>query len=316
MMNKFSLTVSAVLILAGLATAQDRVKIETGQTWTQVEPGRIALPKEPGTMGLMQTWERLPEGRVAMFSADMAGGGEVVKNAPYTATVVTESTQKLADGNRIVNKSSAFVARDSQGRTRREQTFDRLGALNLEGNKVVFISDPTSRTDYVVDPGEKQARIVKRDNMKIFVMDGADNAKHETAGTIEMRSFRKERLKEVDNQAATETSKQVKHEALGTQVIEGVNAEGTRETVTIAAGQIGNDRPIDIVSENWYSADLHTVVMRKHSDPRFGETTFRLTDINRAEPDPSLFQVPAGFKTSTTAEPVMRALPRQKLPRD
>ena len=85
-------------------------------------------------------------------------------------------------------------------------------------------------------------------------------------------------------------------EPLGKQVVEGVNAEGTREVSTIAAGSIGNDRPIQISTESWYSADLQMNVMTKHSDPRTGDETFRLTNINRAEPAAYLFQLPAGYQ--------------------
>ena len=78
--------------------------------------------------------------------------------------------------------------------------------------------------------------------------------------------------------------------------MEGVQAEGTRTTMTIPAGQMGNDAPIQVVSERWYSADLQTVVMSRHSDPRVGETVYRLTNVSRAEPAPSLFQAPADYK--------------------
>jgi hypothetical protein len=84
-------------------------------------------------------------------------------------------------------------------------------------------------------------------------------------------------------------------EQLGKQTIEGVEAEGTRTTVTIPAGEIGNERPIEIVSERWYSPELQLVVMTRHSDPRFGETTYKLTNINRAEPAKSLFEVPSDY---------------------
>jgi hypothetical protein len=88
---------------------------------------------------------------------------------------------------------------------------------------------------------------------------------------------------------------EVNQEQLGTQTIEGVAAEGTRVTFTIPAGKIGNDRPIVTVNERWYSQELQTVVMSKNSDPRMGETTYRLTNIDRSEPDPSLFQVPPDY---------------------
>ena len=84
-------------------------------------------------------------------------------------------------------------------------------------------------------------------------------------------------------------------ENLGKQTIEGVVAEGTRTTTTIPAGQIGNERPIEIVSERWYSPDLQTIVLSKHRDPRMGESTYKLTNIRRTEPDKSLFEVPASY---------------------
>ncbi len=83
--------------------------------------------------------------------------------------------------------------------------------------------------------------------------------------------------------------------------VEGVEAEGKRITHTIPAGEIGNDRPIEIVSESWYSSELQVLVMTRHSDPRRGETTYRLTNINRAEPDRSLFEVPADYTVRDTS---------------
>jgi len=84
-------------------------------------------------------------------------------------------------------------------------------------------------------------------------------------------------------------------EDLGTQTIAGVTAQGTRFTRTIPAGQIGNEKLISIVHERWYSNDLQTVVMSKRSDPWSGETTYTLTNINRTEPDASLFTVPSDY---------------------
>jgi hypothetical protein len=97
-------------------------------------------------------------------------------------------------------------------------------------------------------------------------------------------------------------------------LVEGVEAEGTRTTVTIPAGAMGNERPLLIVSERWYSAELQTVVMTKHSDPRFGDTTYRLTNISRSEPDHSLFELPADYKVTegrAGLERMMMTMPRK-----
>jgi hypothetical protein len=87
----------------------------------------------------------------------------------------------------------------------------------------------------------------------------------------------------------------VNKEDLGTQVVEGVAATGTRITTTIPAGTIGNEQPIVIVSEQWFSPELKVLVMTKHNDPRTGETTYRVTNIVQAEPARSLFEVPADY---------------------
>ena len=92
-------------------------------------------------------------------------------------------------------------------------------------------------------------------------------------------------------------------EALGKQNIEGVEAEGTRSTVTIPAGKIGNVLPIDIVSERWYSTELQVIVMTRHVDPRFGENSYKLTNISRSEPARELFEVPAGYTVKETPTP-------------
>jgi hypothetical protein len=86
--------------------------------------------------------------------------------------------------------------------------------------------------------------------------------------------------------------------------MEGVAVEGKRVTRTIPAGQIGNTQPIEITSEVWISPDLQVTVMSKHSDPRFGETTYQLTGIQRAEPDHSLFEIPPGYAVKSMPGPM------------
>jgi hypothetical protein len=93
----------------------------------------------------------------------------------------------------------------------------------------------------------------------------------------------------------------VRTESLGRQTIEGVQADGTRTTMTIPAGQVGNEQPIQVVTETWYSSDLQMVVMRKHSDPRGGETSTRMTNVSRAEPPRTLFDVPVDYKVTDRA---------------
>ncbi|MFN0085717.1 MAG: energy transducer TonB [Blastocatellia bacterium] len=84
-------------------------------------------------------------------------------------------------------------------------------------------------------------------------------------------------------------------EELGNQTIEGVVCEGKRVTTTLPAGAIGNENPIQTIRESWYSPELKMSIMTRQTDPRFGETTYRVTNINRAEPEASLFTVPSDY---------------------
>ncbi len=78
-------------------------------------------------------------------------------------------------------------------------------------------------------------------------------------------------------------------------MMEGVNAEGVRVTTTIEQGAIGNDRPIQSITERWYSQELQTNVMTKRTDPRNGEEVVKLTNVHRGEPSPVLFELPPGY---------------------
>jgi hypothetical protein len=220
-------------------------------------------------------------------------GGEFVKGAPYTATAITETTQVLADGNRIVNKSSAFLARDGEGRTRREETMSNAGPLPLNPMKMVFISDPTTSSEYLLNMMEKTADIMKPETTKIT--------------TLEQRTAMDSKLK-AEKVARPQELGEIKRESLGTEVIEGLSCDHLLATQTIPAGTIGNEQPLVITSETWAAPELHLLVMRKHKDPRFGETSYRLTNISRGDPDPSLFQVPGDFKILDKLPPLRSPL--------
>jgi hypothetical protein len=309
-------------MLSTLAFAQ-----ELAQT-TIVRHGVIAGGEDVGP----QTFEYMA---TQSFSFD----GAVVKNAPYSAEAVTETTQRLADGNRIVRKTNATMYRDSEGRTRREEALGAIGpwASNGEPPQSVFINDPVSKTNLVLDTKNKTVHKMPAPNaMMTQVLGGAQKnlaeAKARYTGNHPDVIAGQTKVVEIERQiqstnedgpAAAEakmkaemvmthmqpgmagmvlssgSEKNAQKESLGTQMVEGVQAEGTRTTITIPAGSIGNDLPIQIVSERWYSPELKTVVMTKHSDPRMGDTVYHLTNINRNEPAPSLFQAPPDYTTAS-----------------
>ena len=88
----------------------------------------------------------------------------------------------------------------------------------------------------------------------------------------------------------------IRSEDLGEKVLEGVKVKGERLTAIFPAGSVGNERPLEASLETWYSPDLHLFLYRKRIDPRFGEVLYRLTKIQRIEPDASLFRIPHGYK--------------------
>jgi len=278
----------------------------------------------------------------SFVSSEFAFDGKPIKGSPYSAEAVTETTQILGDGNRIVNRSTASLYRDSEGRTRREQTLKSIGgvAAGAQPLQTIMISDPVAGFSYSLDPGTRTAR---KSPMGNFIFQRAIPAPPgATAGTGGVNF--------VYNNSGSETvsarsgggaggavtalpsstapgiswtaqsgggggysittrdgrAENLNKEDLGTLTIEGVPATGSRVTITIPAGQIGNERPIEIVDERWYSKDLQAFVMTKHSDPRSGETVYRLTDISRTEPDRSLFQVPADYEVKEPTLPPAR----------
>jgi hypothetical protein len=306
-MNRIAILLTGAILLAGSASAQESTQREKVRSFTLTQEGPMSVM--PPTFNMMFQRDRMPEGEISFFSAEMAGAGETVTAAPYSATATTESTQLLGDGNRIVNKTSAFVARDSQGRTRREADLHRLGPLQVDSPKMIFINDPTKHTQYIFHAGGEATKVVRSESTW---SEGPQIIDLHGAGEPGMKKKVMIRTQAGPGRAMDkENAEQIKNEDLGKQTIEGVSAEGKRETVTIPAGQIGNERPIEIISETWYSPELHTVVLRKHSDPRFGETTFRLTEIKRNEPDASLFQPPPG--TKVLEEPLLE-MKRQMAP--
>jgi len=242
----------------------------------------LALAAMSGILAFAQPPGPPPhEGDFFDFHARM-GMEKLVKGAPYSAQAVTQFTQTLADGSHIQRTNTASVARDSEGRTRREETIGAIGPLSTAGNarKTVFIHDPVAGASYVLDPATRTARQGPERPLPPNPRDASEAQPRMRHGDF------------------AEHSAQIKTEDLGTQTMEGLTVQGKRITRTIPAGQIGNEHALQIVTETWHSPDLQATVMSKTDDPRVGETVYRLTSVTRAEPDASLFQVPADYKVT------------------
>lgn len=290
-MNRIYTTLAAGLLVAGGASAQEEHTV-------------IMAPQ------------------VKIMSLQGGVMGKPVKGAPYSGVEVNETTQTLADGTRIHNESQTQVYRDSDGRMRRET-----------GNEVT-IWDPVANTSWVLNTKTQTARKLPMGTFfytntvrqgggetVAYSLRVASDPANEKAAEAERKAVEAKMKAEIENTVRTNVGfgygvgsgagigtyrvgggvmaaeKAAKAEPLGKRMIEGVNADGTRAVSTIEAGAIGNDRAIQSVTERWYSPELQTMMMSRHTDPRTGEESFKLTNVSRSEPPPYLFQVPAGYQT-------------------
>jgi hypothetical protein len=243
---------------------------------------------------------------------------EVVKGKPYSADTTTETVQTLSDGNRIVRRTVSKVYRDSEGRTRREQTFGNVDPEHPSPHEVkVFVDDPVSGLAFVLDPASKSADQMQQsrgidvgnveDNTKRIMLDDAKRAKlkdmKDSEDEVEsgpgpmLIKFRDDHSRD-PGVVVTDDKRDVVKEDMGTRNIEGVDCNGTRTTTTIPAGAMGNEKPISIVRETWYAPAIAAVVKSTTEDPRYGKTTYQLTNVQLSEPPRSLFEPPADFKMS------------------
>ena len=196
--------------------------------------------------------------------------GKVVAGAPYSADVTNSLVRNLPDGNSIQRTTTGHVARDNDGRTYSEETITG-GFLGQNGpTTLVFLSDPVAGYSYVLNASTK---VAKRRALRQSQEGGP-------------RGPRDRNRPANPNVVTTD---------LGTQMVNGVNAQGKSTTHTIPAGAMGNAQPLISTSETWYSPDLQVVVSSKRNDPMSGQSNYALTNIQRTAPNASLFQVPSDY---------------------
>jgi hypothetical protein len=278
-----------VLAIAGPAAAQDVIyRFEQRGDGAGAAGEFFTLPVPPGGPG------GLIQQRLGVLSVEPFDMAETVTNAPYSADIVTDVVQTLADGNRIEHHNSASVARDSQGRVRREQQLAAIGPILPQANtgRIVTIMNPVEGVHYSLDPMRK---VAMRSPMPKGVQGGVARTQVIIGSAAVEGVAGRAATTDVDTIVTRRAPEQGRTEQLGTSTIEGVQAEGTRTVVTIPAGTIGNQAPIEMVTERWFSSELGVVVLSRRTDPRFGETTYRLQNIARGEPSPELFQVPSDY---------------------
>jgi hypothetical protein len=312
----------ALLAVAGLSGLTARAQSANGNATTppkqqfdlvqpqELPPGKVMFlmqdknpdgsalaelpPPAPGLMLQLQTPGATDKDRADMiFTVDASS--RRVKDKPYAASAVTDTIQTLADGNRIVHHLESRTYRDSSGRTRREEA---LGALpegsSSQAEKQVFLSDPVAGANFILNQDAKTARRLSTHVM--LLRTPAPTGENEPPPPAQIIIGDAE-IENHDGKLLTvDSSKDTKTEDLGERTIQGLSCTGKRTTITIPAGARGNERPIVITREVWYSNDIEAIVESTTNDPRSGETHYVLKDIDRSEQPLSLFEPPAQFK--------------------
>ncbi|CAN5363843.1 hypothetical protein BH10ACI2_BH10ACI2_06610 [soil metagenome] len=287
-------------------------------------PAVIFAQDAPAALPTLPTLSRIAP-LPAMASGFVIAG--VTKNAPFTADESGQTVRVMADGNSITENWTGKIARNSLGNTRREITggkadnasrpfmFDGPGMVTLGtgegisrvltarlGSGLAPLSTIVSGTNLDSPEIEKAitlARAAKAGEgdggVRVVTGTGAVDSGRVITLANTMRAVEADGAVRVEGSSIapiirTESKYQSRKESLGTRDFGGFQAEGTRVTITMPAGSVGNERDIEVVSETWFSKELGVVLYSKRSDPRSGETTYQLTNIVRAEPDASLFQ--------------------------
>jgi hypothetical protein len=190
---------------------------------------------------------------------------------PFSATVVVEDQRPMPDGSVETMRTIAIIARDSKGRTHNERR--RFMPEAFHGSPSLMetrIYDPQAHIRFICDPATHTAR-----RQIISIQLDADPA----------------------------TSPFIHVEDLGSTTLSGVRAVGTRRTYIISAHASPTRKPLEIVSEEWYSKDMNLVLLTHHIDPRTGEQTVGISGLKRDDPPASMFELPKGYTVVDAKSP-------------
>jgi hypothetical protein len=274
--------------------------------FAQAQGGRSQASPDTAPNFLYRSVQGAGGAGVAVSIADKESLVPVV-GAPYSAAITNETVQTLADGNRIVLNTTGEVARDSQGRTRQQMELPAIGNLAAANPpQIVIIRDPVAQVSYTLNLTEKTAQ--QMPNLPVpspgtpgagraaggqnatFVLSGNGAVGDVPIGPVmttdgpippPLPPPPSQGMVFIQRGVAGDETGQTATEDLGSRTMQGVTVNGTRSTLTIPAGQIGNEQPVKVVTEVWTSPDVKAIVYSKRSDPRMGEQTFQLTNISR-----------------------------------
>ncbi len=191
--------------------------------------------------------------------------------APFQATITTEWTKHLPDGSTTTVVNHRLVVRDGKGRIYQERrSLVPQGGPRPSAILRIEISDPQKHTKYFCNAELSEC---------------------------ELRYYNAPVTEPVPPEGPIgKSGRYLSRASLGTKTIEGIETNGTRETITVDTGVIGNSAPVENTKEFWYSPKLALNLEVTRLDPLHGDQIFRVTDLRLAEPDSRLFQLPRNCK--------------------
>lgn len=198
-----------------------------------------------------------------------------VVGLPIIADQSVRNVMHLANGMAVTRELKGHFYRSADGVERYEGTVVSTDPANPAPPVLVYILDRVKRTTVLLN-----AKL-----MTATVQHLPDNA----TITISFLAL------QVQPQFRTIKQEDVTTNDLGKHTQDMRELVGKRITATIPAGKIGNDQPLQVVSEEWISQQDKLIVKQEEQNPLSGERTFALTNIRSEEPDPALFEIPKGY---------------------
>ena len=242
----------------------------------------------------------------AVISAVMprAANWGAVKSLPFSATETTTREQNLSDGTVIKSTVEVQLWRDSEGRMRAEST---LNSGSTPQGHIVTVWNPAEGKAITWVTGNSAVTFTSATHLPESQLNGLLNSQASTPSATQSgtRSSLPQgaAMPVALSVSSSQESANLRTETLSSETIAGLEVAGTRATQVIPAGTVDNDRDFTVVSETWTSAELKTTVRQMSSDPRTGTVTTELSNVDRSEPDPTLFKPPAGLKVAEIPEP-------------
>jgi hypothetical protein len=218
---------------------------------------------------------------ICLPSASAQGGPDIfvtpIANVPFSAVVEVEHSGIRPDGSSFSFTSMRQIGRDIQGRIHNElRSGIPITSTDTPELLRVHLYDPQTRINTWFDPHARVFWSQNSNQPPATVPPAPRYASSATQG-LPQNEF-------------------TRQEDLGIREMKGISAHGIRESQAIPAESSGTGKDVVIIDEYWYSEELRINLLIKHSDPRTGTVTLKVTQVSRTEPDAAFFEVPQGYK--------------------